>query len=544
MRYLLFIILLSIFVSGKTQNKPEFSEGTVTYITSQNVYVKFGSTKNISEGDTLYRKSEGNFIPTLIVKSLSSVSCVCAIIPTSSYLPAVSDVFISKKTSADNNKNEGAPAQTTIIVPVLPKSDSIKTITDTTGIKQQKKKPSIDGSMSAQMNTTFSGENDYSGMRLKYGLNFNARNLANGKLNIETYFSVIYKDNKWKSEQSNLFNYLKIYNFSANYAINKNSTLWFGRKINHRLGSMGAVDGIQYEVKTGQFYTGVLVGSRPDYNDYGIDFSLFQYGVYLAHDKKIRKGNTQSTLAFINQNNSGKTDRRYFYLQHFNTIVKNLYFFASFEIDVYNKTLNTSDTTYTQDNSPTLTNLNTSLRYRFTRQLNASVSYSSRKNVIYYESYKSYLDRLIDSDHLHGYSAQINYSPVRKISIGVNGAYRYQNSDPNPTSNLYTYFTYNLLPVIGWSTTISATILKTAYLKGDIYSIGFNGDILKGKLSGGINYRYVKYDYSELVTKQNIGELNLLWRIYKRLTLSAYYEGCYASSNDYNRIYLQMRLGF
>ena len=544
MKYILIVLFLFLVAYGSSQQKPDYPKGTVNYITSQTVYVKFTSTTGINAGDTLFRQTDGNTVPCLVVKSLSSTSAACATIPGSGYQPAVLDEIVSLKTGKQVRVAGDKSEPTKIPVPVTPEADISNAGKPTEKTAVDKKKPTVDGSMSAYMNTTFSEGKDQNSMRLKYGLNLRALNLANGRLNIETYLTAIYKTGQWKPEGSDLFNNLKIYNLSASYTLSEKTTIRFGRKINPKLGSMGAVDGLQLEHRFGAFSAGVLAGSRPDYQNYGFDFSLFQYGVYVAHDKQVKNGNIQTTMALINQDNSGKTDRRYLYLQHFNTLAKNLYLFASIDIDIFSKSYNVSDSTYQQDNQPQLTNLNTSLRYRFSRRLSASFSYTSRKQVIYYESYKSYLDRLLDDEHLQGYSVQVITNPLKKITLGVTGSYRFQESDPDPTTNLHTYLTYQFLPVIGWSSTASATLLKTAFFSGNIYSLGFTGNIYQSKVSGGINYRNVKYDYSEIALNQDILEMNVLWRIYSKFTLSAFYEGCFAEMNDYTRLYLQLRLGF
>ncbi len=80
---------------------------------------------------------------------------------------------------------------------------------------------------------------------------------------------------------------------------------------------------------------GVLAGTRPDYNDYGFNKNLLQYGGYLAFDTKKDDIFTQSSLAFMEQMNNMKTDRRFLYFQHSSSLLKNLYFFSTFEVDLY-----------------------------------------------------------------------------------------------------------------------------------------------------------------------------------------------------------------
>ena len=75
MKYIIPILFILVFkpnVHGQ-----ETMEGKVTYITSQHVYVKFPTMEEISEGDTLFVRQGLKEVPALLVKNLSSISCVC-----------------------------------------------------------------------------------------------------------------------------------------------------------------------------------------------------------------------------------------------------------------------------------------------------------------------------------------------------------------------------------------------------------------------------------------------------------------------------------
>jgi hypothetical protein len=188
-----------------------------------------------------------------------------------------------------------------------------------------------------------------------------------------------------------------------------------------------------------------------------------------------------------------------------------------------------------------------SLSYRIIRQLSVSLSYSARQNVIYYETYKSYLDRFLDNQTLQGYVFQVNCYPVNSLSFGATVSYRSQKPDPKPTENLYAYLTYSRIPAINTSATISAIIMQTGYIKGRIYSAGLSKDLAAGKLYLGLTYRYVDYHYfsSELIpTYQNMGEASLTWRIIRKLALSIYYEGTFEKLYSFNQVYAQMNFGF
>jgi hypothetical protein len=294
-------------------------------------------------------------------------------------------------------------------------------------------------------------------------------------------------------------------------------------------------------MKFGSFSAGILAGSRPDYEDYSWNFNLLQYGAYVSHDYAGKKGNMQSSLAFVEQTNNSMTDRRFIYFQHSNSLVKNLNFFGTVECDLYRyDTINKSQSTFN------LTNLYLSLRYRVIRQLSFSLSYSARQNIVYYETYKNILDQILDPETLQGFMFQVNVNPVKYLSVGARVGYRYRKSDPKPTKNLYGYVTYSRIPVLNMSATVSATLLETSYISGQIYSLVLSRDLVRGKLYGGLGYRYVNYKYfsTESSIPQNMAECNLNWIIYKKLSLSINYEGTFEKVNKFNRLYINVTQRF
>jgi hypothetical protein len=147
---------------------------------------------------------------------------------------------------------------------------------------------------------------------------------------------------------------------------------------------------------------------------------------------------------------------------------------------------------------------------------------------------------------LQGYQFQAAYHPITRIVIGASAGYRFQKEDPRPTKNIYSYFTYSQIPAINISSTVSFTWLETAYTSGKIYGIGISKDFFAGKLTAGLKYFYVDYKFFNDIPNlpQHVAEANLTWRIIRRLAFSAYYEGTFESNDQFNRIYLQLNLGF
>ena len=115
MRRLLPIIISlisSIPLLGQTVDE-KMPEGVVSYITSQNIYVKFRTTTGISIGDTLFVSNGDALVPALLVSNLSSLSVVCT--PISDVRFTVNDkINIKEKTRiepATNLPSETIPVQ-------------------------------------------------------------------------------------------------------------------------------------------------------------------------------------------------------------------------------------------------------------------------------------------------------------------------------------------------------------------------------------------------------------------------------------------------
>lgn len=535
MRYILSILfIVSVLGNLRGQTGENLVEGSISYVTSQSVYVKFASTENISTGDTLYLKKDGQIIPALQVKNLSSISCVCS--PLADIQFSTSDVVFSRQKMA-------GPPPPVLEVPVR---DSVTIIpvpaADTLAAAEEEEAPEqeIRGRISVASYSNFSNTGMPNRQRMRYTLSFTGNHLGGSGLSVETYMSFVHANTNWNEVKDNLFNGLKIYNLAVRYDFNKTTRMWLGRKINPSLSNVGAIDGLQFEKNLGSFTVGAFGGSRPDYRDYGFDFSLWQYGAYFGHTYKRDIRQMQSSIAFVDQNNSGQTDRRFLYFQHTNMLVKNLFFFGTVEMDLYKKVNDQEETTFD------LTNLYLSLRYRIIQPLSVSVSYSARNNIIYYETYKNIIDRLLEAETMQGWRAQVNYRPVRYLAIGVSGGYRFRKTDPKPSKNLYGYVTYSRVPGINAAITLSTTVMETSYLNGNFYSVGLSKDLIPGKLSGGFNYRMVDYRYTsaELDIPQHIGDLNLYWRIYKKLSLSLNYEGTFENARTYNRVYVNLSQRF
>ncbi|MFH0759313.1 MAG: hypothetical protein V2B15_18650 [Bacteroidota bacterium] len=533
MKYL--IAFLFMFGLGLNISGQERMEGKITYITSQHVYVNFASMGNISEGDTLFIMEGNTEIPALQVMNLSSLSCVC--IPLGINAFEISDPVYSKlKTDPDIEPFQIPSPIDTVQTTSILDSDTLQS----DSFREVKFKQDISGRISVSSYSNFYNNQAPMNQRMRYTFSMRANNLGNSKFSAESYMTFSHSNTNWDEVRQNIFTGLKIYNLSAKYEFDETMYLSLGRKINPKISSVGAIDGLQFEKKFRTVFVGAIAGSRPDYKDYRINLALPQYGVYFGHEFGSGNGNMQNTLAYIEQRNHSLTDRRFAYFQHTNTLVKNLFLFVSAEVDLYK---NVNDT---PENVFNLSNTYVSLRYRIIRPFSIGLSYSARRNVIYYETYKDFLERLLETETLQGWRFRVNYKPAKTLFLGLNAGYRFRKEDPRPSKNVNGYLTYSQVPGIGASVTLSATWLETSYLNGIVYGAGISRAFLSDKLQGGIQYRYVDYLYqnTEIPMIQHVGEASISWAVYAKLSLSAYYEGTFEKKMPYHRVYFNITQRF
>jgi len=297
---------------------------------------------------------------------------------------------------------------------------------------------------------------------------------------------------------------------------------------------------LQAEFSPGKFSFGAVAGFRPDYTDYGFNSQLFQYGGYAAYDTRKGAKSTETSFAFMQQMNGSNTDRRFIYFQHSNTVIKNIYLFGSVEADLYKLVNDKPASTFD------LTGLYFSMRYRAGSKFSISGSYDARKNVMYYETYRTFVDRIVETEMRQGFRLQASYRITKDLLFGISPGYRFIKSDPHPSTNVYGYLTYNQIPGINMTATLSGTYLQSAFMNGVIAGASLYRDLLEGKVQAGAGYRYVGYKLSEnsLDIRQNIAEVSLSVQLLRKLFLSVNYEGTFENSDMYNRIYAQVRIRF
>lgn len=526
------MILIATALSG--QENIGIKEGRVSYKNTQNVYVKFDNTDKLKIGDTLYVLLEEKQHPAFVIKHLSSISCVG--INISNFDLKINDRLFSKRQEVSDSQKQEVIVKAREENLIEQNSEINKDVLEEVLPKSSINKQHINGRISLNSYSNQPSEGDNRTTRFRSTFSLTASNINNSRFSSEVY--VIYRQKYIGGELINdpIQDPLKFYNLAFKYNLDKNSNILIGRKINPYISNLGAIDGIQAQKSMGSFLIGAIIGSRPDLQTYRYNGNMFEYGGYINHEHKTKKGSMHNTFALMEQKNTGKIDRRFSYFQHSNSLLKGLNLFASFELDLYKVV----------DDKPinriSLSSAYISLRYKASKKISFSASYDARNNVIYYESYKNFIDRLIDEETRQGLRFRVNIRPMKYVTMGSSVGYRYQNSTLKPSKNLYSYISISRIPFINVSTSISSTLLRTNYLDGQLFGIRLNKSFFQSKLFGELNFRKVKYKYArtETTLNQTIGGLNITWRMVRSLSLSIKYESIHEKDRNNSFVFVNI----
>lgn len=528
MRIFAILFLILLFAKGilAQESKNEII-GVVTYQTAQNIYLKFNDARGIKPGDKIFIRKNNILVAVMQVENVSSVSCVGKLSGDEKLKTGDKVIALVSRAEAAEEKiaREGQKVQADTDSSAL----SGNILKNAVSLSKER----ISGRLQLSSYTNLSSLSSGNNTRLRYIFSLNAANLSNSRFSLDSYISFSHKLDDWAAIRQNVYNGLKIYDLNLKYEAGKSSTFSLGRKINSKISSLGAIDGMQYEMNQEHFYWGAVAGFRPDYTDYSFNKNLLEYGAYIGHMQKGTNGMMQTSLAGFNQTNAGNTDRRFVYLQHDNSILKNLNLFLSSEIDLY-KLVDGQPV-----NEPSLTSLYILLNYRVSGKMSVSGSYDNRRNIIYFETYKNYIDAMLQDATRQGVMLRINYRPLNYLSTGLSSSYWDRQGDSTPTTNVNGYLTYSRLPWVDASASLTVNSLKTSYVEGQIYGLRFDKGFLSGKLNWSLNYRYVDYTYVTSLTKllEHIAGTDLSIQITRKFSFSVSYEGTFEKENKYHQVY-------
>ncbi len=496
--FLFAALLLSsgLFAQGEMKQL----SGRVSFLTSNNIYVKFDNTKEIAVGDTLQLSKAGEGVPCLVVTQKSSSSCVCETLKGCEVSKEDVVVFSYFLKVEEESIEEETPIE------VIEEEKPIEEV-ETNDEPLFKEK--IRGRISAASYSNMSANNGNRN-RMMYRFSFNASNIKNSKFSLESYIN--YRQNfmprgDTSSRQTKFF---RVYNLAARYDVNPSTSLTIGRKINNKASSIGAIDGLQAEKRFDNYYVGIVVGFRPDIGTYGLNTNLLQYGFYLGNQTDKPNVKSKSTIGFFEQRNGGGIDRRYAYFQHSSTINRKLNLFGSFEVDLF-KNINGQ---IGQDIR--LSNLYVSARYRFSRKFDVNVSYDARKRILYYETFKTEIERMLEDDVTRqGLRFRVNVRPIKFVSLGASYSQRFQSDQQNKSRNINGFVSLSKVPSIGGRLSANFNNNRSSYLDSKILSLRYSRPLIKQKLNADFYARNVHYNYfsNESTTNQQYYGVNLSYRL-------------------------------
>ncbi len=507
MRQLICLVLVLLCASTSYgQGNAEVLEGKVTFTTSRNVYVKFDHTERITVGDTLRWSVDGVLMPCLTVTQKSSTSCVCTILNEC-------DIEVD-----DQIFYEFVPEEQEVVqeVDVSELSPQMPVVTQTANSSPEPAQTElIRGRLSAASYSNFSGNGDER-HRMMYRLSVNANNIGDSKFSAETYLN--YRQNFLAPGETSIrpTKFFRVYNLAVRYDADSTTSLVLGRRINNKVSSLGAIDGLQGEKHFGSNYVGALVGFRPDIFEYTLNTNLLQYGAYIGRSTSNGRLYAQTTLGVLEQRNTGQIDRRYLYFQHSSNIGRKLNLFGSMEFDVYQRV------NEVVANTPRLTNLYVSARYRFSRKVNVSIAYDSRKRILFYETLRTEIEQLLaDDESRQGLRLRVQVRPLKLLTVGAAYSRRFQSSLQNKSENINGFASLSRIPKFGGRLTLNFNMNTSNYLESMIISARHSRTLIERKLDADFYYRWVHYHFfdSRLKTSSSYIGMGLNFRINRELLL-------------------------
>ena len=472
-------IFTLLIVNLNAQQGGSVMQGEVTFVTSRNVYVKFDNTTDIQIGDTLMLAKNGS--ACLQVASKSSSSVVSRLINACEVQKGDGISFrLKQKAPSKEEEQREVEIPDLIQAPAAPEPEEVEE-------EEPLYKERIRGRISLSSFSNIASNRDNRN-RFMGRLSLDAKHINNSKLSLEGYLNFRQINAVNPENFAPPTSFFRVFNLAATYEVRPDLRLTVGRKINPKIASLGAIDGLQAEKHFGKAYVGAIVGSRPDIVNFSFNPNLLEYGGYAGIQTQEKNFYSQTTLGLIEQRNKGMTDRRYAYFQHSSTIARNLSLFSSLELDLY------SAVNGVQTNNTRLTNLFLSGTYRFGRKVSLTLSYDSRRRVLFFETFQTDIERLLNDDIARqGIRARINIRPIKYLSFGASYAQRFQSDQQNQSDNIHAYASWSRIPVISGRIYFAYNNNQSNYLKSDILSLRHSRSLIRNKLDADIYYRRVNY---------------------------------------------------
>jgi hypothetical protein len=186
------------------------------------------------------------------------------------------------------------------------------------------------------------------------------------------------------------------------------------------------------------------------------------------------------------------------------------------------------------------------IRYSPVRIFSITGSYDARKSVIYYETFKNFIDSVFENETRQGATLRVNLNPVEYLYLGVSGGYRDSKNDLRPSKNFNGFVTYSRIPFINLSSTISYNNISSSYVDGSIYGIRLTRFI--SEIDGDISLGYRKTQYTYITnsnkTEQDNLSIDFSLLLFGKTFLNFGYEGTFEKTHSQSRVLLDLTTRF
>lgn len=532
MKSLFIILILNIY--AYSQSSTELI-GKVSYLSNQLVYVEFKSTNGIIVGDTLFIRNNNQLIKALVVEYLSSKSGACIRLGEIDFKKGDEVIAIiqnEKKLSGDDVSID------TIGYAV----DSAKVKTDLENKRQIKSSREFSrGKVSLQSYSMMDNyDSYYSSQRWRYTLKYYSNQLYDEKVSFYSYMTYSFRGDDRNKFQITNSKYLKVYDFSLKYSINKKSSFSIGRVYDNLISSMGATDGAIYKNDFDIFESGIVLGKRSNTYDNNQTNILPQFGLFLSRTDKVFSGTTFNTVSFFQQMNRSIIDRRFLYFQHYNDFIPITQFNFSTEVDFF--TLNNG----IKKSELTLTSVYFNASVSPNKITSFNLSYDGRKDVVYIETYKNFIDSLYENETRHGFKIGANIRPIQNVFVSLNFGKRFMNSDNRRSENYGGFLSWYQIPYINSNFSMNITNLVNSYSNGNSIQFHLSKSFYDDLFNGGISYGFTDLTFSNNASqlKYNSIGVELSQNLFEKSNININSE-LVTSEGKYNlRINVELSINF
>lgn len=450
---LLLLCVAAISLSAQTDPVP----GEVTYLSSKNIYVRFPSTVGINPGDTLFlKKSSDVYTSAAKVEYLSSVSV--AAVRLVQDIKKGDTLFAYRKSvpvvdTGTSGKDTSSLVHTDTVVSTTPVIRSLPMISETRG------RVSLYSSSLITNNGT-------DRQRWKTRLTLFSRDIFSSGFNFDAYGVFTFRPELWNEVTQSLGNGVRLYTLSVDGKIAENIHVTAGRHIRKEIVNAGAADGVTVVYEAKEITAGLTAGFMPHEGDYGFTINRPRFGAFVSREDSAMMNNS---IGFIEQRLKSKTDRRFLYFQHSGTYLPNTSVFTSLEADLF-ENINEPKSTFS------LTGLYISVTQRPFSGFHWSASYDERKQVVYYETYRSYPEALFHQSIRRGIRLGATWRVLPAVSVYGSFGHRFRKGDPSPANSFQTGLQLRQIGIPGDGTAnIEFQHTASSFIKGDMISGSVRG---------------------------------------------------------------------